>query len=59
MAVDLSKQKNLDPDPKATQQAWFQRVAGGDNNANLTLYTILEKSKETVLEFYRGTAKVL
>ena len=23
------------------------------------LYTILEKSKETVLEFYKGTAKVL
>ena len=23
------------------------------------MYTVLEKSKETVLEFYKGTAKVL
>ena len=25
----------------------------------IRLYTILEKSKETVFEFYKGTAKVL
>ena len=59
MAVDLSKQTTLDPDPRATQQVWFQGVAGGDDNTKLRLYTILEKSKETVLECYRGTAKVL
>ena len=27
--------------------------------ANSNVYTVLEKSKETVLEFYKGTAKVL
>ena len=28
-------------------------------NTNSQVCTILEKSKETVLEFYKGTAKVL
>ena len=28
-------------------------------NTNLQVCTVLEKSKETVLEFYKGTAKVL
>ena len=37
----------------------FQGVAGGDDNTKIRLYTILEQSKETVLEFYKGTAKVL
>ena len=30
-----------------------------DDNIKIKLYTILEKSKEKVLEFYKGTAKVL
>ena len=59
MAVDLSKQKTLDPDTAATQQVWFQGVAGGDDKRKWRLDTILEKSKETVLECYRRTAKVL
>ena len=29
----------------------------GDNN-NSTIYWVLEKSKETILEFYKGTVKV-
>ena len=37
----------------------FQGVAGGDDSTKLRLYTILEKSKETVLEFYKGITKVL
>ena len=37
----------------------IQGVAGGDDNTKIRLYTILEKSKETVLELYKGTAKVL
>ena len=59
IAVDLSKQKALDADPRAFQQIVFQGVVGGDDNTKIRLYTILEQSKETVLEFYRGAAKVL
>ena len=55
IAVNLSKQKALEADPRAIQQILFQGVAG----VKLRLYTVLEKSKETVLEFYKGTAKVL
>ena len=59
IAVDLSKQKALDADPRAIQQIVFQGVVGGDNNTKTRLYTILEQSKETILEFAKGTAKVL
>ena len=59
IAVDLSKQKALDADPRAIQQIVFQGVAGGDDNTRIRLYTILKQSKETVLEFYKGIAKVL
>ena len=55
IAVDLSKQKALDADPRAIQQIVFQGIAG----QKLRLYTILQKSKKTVLKFYKGTAKVL
>ena len=58
-AVDLRKQKALDADPRAIQQTVFQGVVEGENNAKIRLYTILEKSKETILEFAKGTAKVL
>ena len=58
IAVDLSKQKALDADPTATQQIVFRGVVG-DDKTKIRLYTILEQSKETVLEFYKGTAKVL
>ena len=59
IAVDVSKQKALDADPRAIQQIVFQGVVGGENNTKIRLYTILEKSKETILEFAKGTAKVL
>ena len=52
IAVDLSKQKALDADTRAIQQIVFQGVVGGDDGTNIRLYTILEKSKENVLEFY-------
>ena len=58
IAVDLSKQKALDADPRAIQQTVFQGVAGGANDTKIRLYTILKKSKETVLQFYKGAAKV-
>ena len=55
IAVDLSKQKELDGDPRAMQQIEFYGKLG----TNSQVCTVLEKSKETVLEFYKVTAKVL
>ena len=55
IAVDLSKQKELDADPRATQQI----ESYGILNTNSQVCTVLEKSKETMLEFYKGTTKVL
>ena len=54
-AVNLSKQKELDADPRSTKKIEFY----GMSNTNSQVCTVLEKSKETVLEFYKGTAKVL
>ena len=59
IAFDLSKQKALNADPRAIQQIVFQGIAGGADGTKIRLYTILEKSKETVLEFYKGKAKIL
>ena len=47
VAVDLSKQKELDADPRAIQQIEFKYMLG----TNSTIYWVLEKSKETILEF--------
>ena len=55
IAVDLSKQKELDADPRAIQQIEFY----GKLETNSQVCTVLEKSKETVLEFYKGAAKEL
>ena len=55
IAVDLSKQKELHADPRAIQQIEFYGIL----KTNSQVCTVLEKSKETVLEFYKGTAKVL
>ena len=54
VAVDLSKQKELDPDPTAIQQIELKYMLG----TNSTIYWVLEKSKENILEFYKGTVKV-
>ena len=50
----LSKQKELDADPRAIQQIEFKYMLGTDS----TIYWVLEKSKETILEFYKETVKV-
>ena len=54
VAVHLSKQKELDADPTAIQQIEFKYTL----RTNSTIYWVLEKSKETILEFYKGTIKV-
>ena len=59
IVVDLSKWKSLDAFPRAIQQIVFQGVVKGADNTKIRLYTILEKSKETIFKFYKGIAKVL
>ena len=59
IAADLSKQKALVVDPRAVQHIVFQGHVGGDDDTKRRLYTILEQSKQTALEFYKGTTKVL
>ena len=46
VAVDLSKQKELDADPRAIQQIEFKYMLGTDS----TIYW--------VFEFYKGTVEV-
>ena len=55
IVVDLSKQKELDTGPRAIQQIEFY----GMLNISSHVCTVLEKLKETILEFYIGSAKVL
>ena len=57
IAIDLSKQQALDADPKAIQQINF--TANLDRAGNTRIYFILEEVKETVLDFSKGTVKVL
>ena len=55
IAADLSKQKALYADSRAIQEIIFT----GHTDAQITVYYILEQSKETMLEFSKGTIKVL
>ena len=57
IAADLSKQQALDADPRATQQINF--TTNLDRAGNTRVYFILEKAKETILDFSQGTVKVL
>ena len=57
IAVDLSKQKALDADPRSIQEIVFQGVVGGNGGTKIRLYTILEQSKETLLEFTKEQQK--
>ena len=55
VAIDLSKQKELDADSRAIQQIEFY----GMLKTNSQVCTVLEKSKETTLQFSKRTTKVL
>ena len=57
IALDLSKQKALDADPRAIQQINF--TANLHRAGNTRVYFILEEAKETILDFSQGTVKVL
>ena len=50
IAIDLSRQNELDGDPRAIQQ---------NRAGNTTIFFIIEEAKETVFEFSQGTVKVL
>ena len=57
IAVDLSKQKALDFDPKEIQQINF--TGNLDRAENTRVYFILEEAKETALDFSQGIVKVI
>ena len=60
IAADLSKQKALDADSRAIQQIIFTgKIKATVANTRVIIYYILEQSKETMLEFSKGTTKVL
>ena len=60
IAVDLSKQKALDADSRAIQQIIFTgKIKATVANTRVVIFYVLEKSKETILEFSKGITKVL
>ena len=61
LAIDLSKQQELDADPKAIQQINFTGdLNWGENvNDNTKMVFIFEEEKETILDFSQGTVKML
>ena len=60
IAVDLSKQKVLDADSRAIQQIIFTgKIKATVADTRVIIYYIFEQSKETILEFSKGTRKVL
>ena len=60
IAVDWSKQKALDTDSRAIQQIIFTgKIKAAEDNRRVIIYYILEQSQETMLEFAKGTTKVL
>ena len=60
IAADLSKQKALDADPRVIQQIIFTgKIKATVANTRVVIFYVLEKSKETILEFSKGTTKVL
>ena len=57
IGIDLSKQHELDADLIATQQINF--TVNLDQQGNTTIFSIIEEAKETILDFLKGTVKVL
>ena len=57
IAIDLSKQQAFDADIKAIQQTNFTKTL--DRAENTTMFFIIDKAKETILDFSQGTVRVL
>ena len=53
IAIDLSKQQTLDVGPKAIQQINF--TGNLDEAGSITIFSIIEEVKETILDFPQGT----
>ena len=49
IAMDLSRQQELDADPRAIQQTNF--TANLDRAGNTTIFFIIEEAKETIFEY--------
>ena len=54
IAIDLSKQQELDSDRKALQENNITK----NLQQQATIFSIIEEVKETVLDFLQGTIKV-
>ena len=60
IAADLSKQKALDADSRVIQQIIFTgKIKAEVAHTKVINHYILEQSKETILQFSKGTVKVL
>ena len=58
ITADLSKQKVLDADSRAIKQIIFTgTIKATVANTRIIIFYVLEKSKETILEFSKGTTK--
>ena len=49
IAIDLSRQNELDEDPRVIQQISF--TANLDKDGNTTIFFTIEEAKETIFEF--------
>ena len=60
ISADLNKQKALDADSRAIQQIIFTgEIKSAVANKRVIIFYVLEKSKETILEFSKGTTNIL
>ena len=60
ITADLSKQKALDVDSRAIQQTIFTgKIKSTAADTRVIIYYILKQSKETILDFAKGTTKLL
>ena len=60
IAAHLSTQKDLDADSRAIQQTIFTgKIKSTVQNTRVIIFYILKQSNETMLEFSKGTKKVL
>ena len=57
ITIDLSQQQVLDVDPRAIQQINF--TVNLDKAGNTIMFFVIEEAKETLLDFSKGTVKVL
>ena len=57
ITIDLTEQQSLNSDPRAIQQINF--TVNVDRVGNTTMFFIIEKAKETVVELLQRTVKVL